>query len=66
MMTTENVSLKRMRLYKTAYSPKHEKHVGIVHVCTDDQGLYLIYARLGSLKGPVLIFRSWELERFVL
>jgi hypothetical protein len=59
--------LKKLPLYKTAFSPLYETYVGIVSVYYDDAGEPIIAGRVaGHEPDRITLFRVCELDNFVL
>jgi hypothetical protein len=66
-MTKDPDFLKKLPLYKTAYSPLYETYVGIVKVRYDDLGEPILDCRVaGHDADQITLFRVCELENFVL
>jgi len=60
-------NLNRLRMYKTAYSPMHEKYVGILNVFLDTDGKPIIKGHLaGEAKDDYILFRENELTAYCL
>jgi hypothetical protein len=65
MMDTD--FLKKLPLYKTAYSPLYQTYVGIENVYYDEAGEPIIAGRVaGHELDRITLFRVCELDNFVL
>jgi len=59
------MTIEKLRLMKTAYSPLYEAYVQIIKVRVDDNGVPIIDARV-SCTDKVVIFREQELTEWCL
>ena len=59
------MTLEKLNLYKTAYSPTYESFVEIIKIHQDISGEPIISARIPGRENHVL-FRVCELEKFCL
>lgn len=64
-MTNEPLTLEKLKMYKTAYSPVWEKYVEIKRVFADVNGIPVIVARVPNISEQ-FYFREIELNQFCL
>jgi hypothetical protein len=66
-MTTDPDFFKKLYLYKTAFSPLHDRYVGIKKVQRDAFGGYWITAHVtGYPEYETYLFRPFELTMYCL
>ena len=62
-----NEFIAKLPLYKTAWSPVHDRYVGIRSLHQDENGDHIISAHVqGTPDDQIVLFRTTELTQFCL